>query len=555
MSSDKGNHNMTSDEIQLDREIKRVYARDYDELKREYCECDRKIRGNIQKLLSNADIQNASDIAPSNQSCDPFKAYHILGEDEILDAYRLYETNHKKGTLIKPKLSNAVFELTPSEKENNKCLVFDEDGRIIDYISINSAEKIEWDKNRYQRASVYGQECRYIKINSSIYDLLNPNDILEILVKPKALKLKDNIEDIDWFTKLIEYDQADMRLVRMLDEEEERLFSFWSENVIDAMVSATRVKGLDATEKEFYELALDYCNNNFIVLSRQDIRAAVKNQLSFIERFIIKQEDVTGYLCLKGYEKYFNTNCNDNENIDRSDLDKLEPFWADIDILGIGKEIIEDGEETVISKYVELVKDYCIQNSINVDFKIIENSVIEVVNSVSGDFISNSYDFDEDNLEEMEDYEPDTDELLALIIARAKYSFERALLAPLAYMAVKTALYRNEDFYGFERVVAQLVANGEVDYGEYLDNFLSKETRDWQSDEAVPYGKSLVGWATNYREFLWLKAFFPDDAPRSKRKYISAKRNNSKKYLELKKLAESKGYYLDDDAWKNDAYL
>ena len=237
-------------------------------------------------------------------------------------------------------------------------------------------------------------------------------------------------------------------------------------------------------------------------------------------------------------------------------MDKLEAFWTDIDVLSIGKMVSREGKATVIKRYIGLVQDYCKNNEIHLTDSEIADYIEELVDSVSGDLFTISTEINDecDDFEEFADGTTDENELMELIVARAKSCFERALLGPLAYLAVKIALYQNRDFYDFERIVAQMVANGENEYGEYLDQYLSKVANEWNSKDSVAHGRSLVGWATNYREYKWLVAFFPEVAPKSKRKYISFKKNNTKEYVKLKELAKGKGYDLDDDAWKTDIY-
>ena len=142
-------------------------------------------------------------------------------------------------------------------------------------------------------------------------------------------------------------------------------------------------------------------------------------------------------------------------------------------------------------------------------------------------------------------------ELIDFLMRRIKDCFEPVLVVPMCHIAVNLAISERAS-YGWERVVAQVAAVGEEEYALYLDQELSKMSHFWDEEQAYSYGIGLREWAINSKEYKWLSDNYPDDTPKSKGAYTTAKRKQSKRYLKLKELAAEKNYDLIDDV---EAYL
>lgn len=521
------------EEAEADAYVEEIESMDYEELKREYFECVKEIRGKMNSLMG-----------LSGEKAEPVLSNRLIDEEEIRKAF--YESSSRNAARIQPPehAGASLYELTPVEQSNDKCLVF-EDGEIVNYIHLSTKSEVDWDKNDYWRAKHYSEDCRYIEVDGTIFDLYNPKDIMRVPIGD--IKIDEDL--LENFKDEIGYDKYDLRLERIVETETEKLRDgFWTDSQIKKMVDIIANQGKQEAMEYYKTTVGNYCDDNEILLTKENQLEIIEYYLFNANRFIIEKDDIdefTPLWCIEYLRSIDDSISVEQHDSNLDELNLLFDFWDYDRSLDYAKMMTLEGEEAASEHFLTLATEYCKENELDMD----PHSFIDFIK----DTIGINEDQDNEDYEDDDDDEEDDDnnhsdyELLDFFQARAQYCFEPALLVPLAHIAINMALLDGQGSHGCERIVAQLVANDEDEYGEYLESILSKRSKYWEKDKSVAYGKQLKNWAKNTREYNWLSGNFPDLVPKTKGAYSTAKKKRTKRYIELKELAESKGYYLDDN--------
>ncbi len=376
------------------------------------------------------------------------------------------------------KMDDLSYIPNKSEANNDLCMVFDDNYKILDMIRLKSDAPVDFDKDDFFRATHYSDDCRFIRIKGETYDLYNPHDIARIPIPPIDFSFIEEEDIPEWFKESVGYIKISKFYPDPDSDPREKDFAmFWNgDGYFEKAIEMLTNQGREATLKEFTDLAVEFAKNNGLNYCREAIEEFIDTWIDIIE------EDLM----------------NDDQML--SDDDSFE--W------------LEDVSE----------EDFQVVGGVEVD----------------------DFDYDED--------EEDTrgNELGSMLEHRIISCFEPTILLPMSYIAVNLSI-SEKSLYNLERVVAQLVANNEDEYGIYLSEQLSKmcPTRSchetWSNEDSIGYGNTLKNWAVNTREYNWFKENFPDEAPKTKGAYTTAKHKMTKRYLELKQLAESNGYQLNDN--------
>lgn len=539
-----------------------VYQKEYDEIVTDYTACDKQIRKNIIDMVYSGSVP---DYLKENQY------YHLLGFEQIYRAYRDYESG--KQAIIPTPANIGELRYTPSgiEATNDKCMVFDEQDNIVDYVHLNSDEKPEWDNTDYYRARHYSEDCRYIRINNVTYDLFNPQEIMSI---PFDGRKNDRLADqfpSNAFMKMIGYDSLDARLYLINQCEESKLNQYWSDDVLDAFIELVIEKGVEYAAEQYNALAINYCNENGIILNINDIKSNVRMKANCIQEYMVEHEPLDDLFTPEWIRIRVDKNYHVDEEAARiSDeiANKLNEFWTEKTIYESMELAQYEGIDVAKKHYIEQLRNYCSENGIEADDRYIEKCVYEEFR-ITEDLIDDVYEESSNidciitvgntqttYLKNGKRYTETIDdgtikhwdnELLDFLSYRTKYCVEPELIVPLAYITVNLAFGQGAYLHNGERIVAQLIALGVDEYGEYLDKRLSELSYTWKEEEAIPYGRQLKDWAANEREYKWVKNNLSDLAPKTKGAYTTGKRSRSKKYLAIKDAARAMGYELNDN--------
>lgn len=521
---------MPEEDYSTDEEIESM---DYDELIEQYLQHEKKIRDKIVSIIGNS----GEFIRLDNRKV-------LLDEADIKKACCLYYS--KNAATIEPPASVGTMDYNPSpiESLNDNCIVF-ENGVITDYFHLSTSLEAEWDRNDRYKGSHYAADCRYISIDGTIYDLLNPQDIMSIPVgEPKI-----DVNKIDDFMNMIGYDSYDSRLNRILETESKKLYSLFWVDEIDNAVNVIKDKGVEGAVEYYLKMVEDVCNTHNMLLSKTNQKDTVEYYIKNINSYFIEKEEITFYTpdwCIEYLQK--NGTDVDVEDIDDDTAEflNLAGFWDYDRSMDFVKMMTGEGLEAAEEHFLKLASEYCEENNIS-------TSPEKFIGFIK-DTIGVSEEDDDGTDEEFDDYEEGFDDedsessrdLFDLLYSRTTGCFEPALLVPLAYTTINIALKDGDGADGCERIIAQLVANNEDEYGILLDEELSKRSKYWDKSKSVAYGMTLKNWAVNTKEYMWLLENFPDQTPKTKGAYTRAKSSLSKKYLELKALAAENGYILDD---------
>lgn len=137
-------------------------------------------------------------------------------------------------------------------------------------------------------------------------------------------------------------------------------------------------------------------------------------------------------------------------------------------------------------------------------------------------------------------------ELYEAVVRKGVFEYQRELITPLTFIAVNLYVCNHDELAAPERLIAQLFASGEEEYARYLDEQLSTMAPFWNRDNTILYGETLREWCRNSYEYYWLQNYFPEQTPKSKGAYTTAKRKRSKRYLQLKEAAEAFGFVINE---------
>ena len=515
--------------------IDSIESMDYEELKQDYLQTEGLIRKKLESMIGKrVDFKLNSSFN------------ELIDEEKLKEAYRIYlELNSAR--IEPPENAGEVpYVPTAQEKMNDQCMVF-ENGVVSDYIHLSTNTSAEWDENDYYRAKHYAEDCRYIRVDGVTYDLMNPKEIMNIPVG----ETKINDSNIEPFLSLIGYNRYDLKLRRIRNTETDRLSSLLlNDGEISNAVLRIREEGVQKAFENYVSRVIEYKNEKEILLSNTDIRGVVENYLCYINDYIVEKKDI-GLGTPEWVVKYLKTIGADVDvrqyDQEHLDMECFCEFWDYERSMAFAKMMTQEGIDEASGLYLRLAAEFCEDNNLEIDPAEFIDYILDVFGITDSDDSDDYEDFeddDEDDFEDEDDYV--NNDLYDFLYSRTTGCFDPALLVPLAHVTVNMAIRDGKMAYGCERIVAQLVANGEDEYGKMLDSELSKRNEYWDESKSVLYGNSLKYWAINSREYHWLKGNFPEITPKSKGAYSTAKKKRTKRYLEIKRLAESNGYYLDD---------